>query len=857
MLRSVFCLLLTLSISQAVAESRMPIREFLGGYSKVGSDGTPKTSRGMGLENPSTIELLSLAYGTMSTINQRIADTEEQLKSATGERKAELEKILRRSRTQDWLAWEAMKALVKRSMDEFDLRGFSKIPKNKLILSHTPANKNEELERDKVLKGYVLDRAKELYLGTLRFLSLRQPPVVKVKPSEKSSETLEPSDLHEEETTDFFAWLDSEPFTGRKPEAVKAFLSEESQYQVYRNEDVLPAATEIANGYKKLINVDDPNSPVWKLDLSSPDPKIKESLAKLVLGQSLLQKLPQAEMRKTVGLVTHYLHAVGAIADQFNVNTHDSYELTRGSLLMLFRLVVDLKKHANWRNEVQGLELLRKAAQYPPLKGILDVVQARRYEIYLEETATGPKLNGTADQKFRKEEFDVYHGDLVRELFGRDMSYYQWPSNRAYQGKPAEDVRMATSIPGEGRGPNFGPTAKARDMKPGRVWAELGTGVGSLLIALATSPSTPKTKAASFIQRSSVWTVATEKLYNRWAGAIEWVTRKAKDVQLSNLGDWVASTTGVTRPGAGVDYNSISHVGLIDGYHVDEYPEFDHVDFVDAFPNRMRQAWKAHGWGFSHARKGMAFAMRPSFMKSYLANFETKKKALDRDITASISKLGKDWERASDKVSAERMCQGYFTGEALTKFVGDYKAAADVFTQRRDRVRPVQQFCLKVWQRQGMDNFEATVLSKFGTDNLTNEKLEQIIDSAGQQAVQVGHAIRNQLPAGLGFGQWFDNNFDSMTKSYLYCSEYVHLTWLLGTGIEVLKPTTFRGPIKALLENTPGELLAKLTGGFETVPYGEKDDVIAPLDIYMTDYGRQVWELVLEQRRGFFGVNEE
>ncbi len=943
-------------------DTRPSIRNFLEGYTELNRNGRVdkvqgfirggKFFPGMGIENPSLVELLALGYGAMSAIEKRINDTGVDLANATNyplnqvqreralvllakretlnpqgipfamlvteadelqrllalipqARRAEFEldaRVLRRSRTQYWLSWKLMAELVRRSMNEYDLRGF---PNRNLITENT-TEAAEQARREMRIKEYIVEKAGELYIGTLKFISLRQNPVAQRVNQQNApttiSNTVVPGDLHRA-GDDKFSWLDRQNFTEHRDAAVTTFLTATPQeIPVYTNDALMPSAQQIAQGYVRVMreslqaNNDahrNPNSALMRLNLSTPTDADKQALAQQVLGANILQGIDNDRMRKTAGLVILYLHALAVLVDSFNVNTHDSFELTRATLLTLFRHVIDIRAHSNWPQTPVALRQALDYRPFPndpqfqnfkPLTEIIVAFQARRFEIFRTETRTGPRLDDAIDLAQRTLEFEVYHGtrnnaaEAIRDIFGTDYSHYNWPRARAYQNRPADDERLKTSIERqhwlprerpvpEIRGANGDPIAEAQDIKPGSVWGELGTGIGSQLIARATVSATPKNNVRSFITQPSVWSIAREKLYGHWTRAVSWLTGALDTFGLGEL-------TAPLRPGpgSGIDYGGLSHLGLVDRYSVEGYPQFTTADFSDAFPNRMRKAWRAHGFGFSHARKAMVFQMRDEFMAEYIEKFGGNGRP-NRNLNEIDAKLNQKLAAIPQAARAPwaphvtaalgatgnvdgiyHACRAIFANNAqVTAQLSDYENV-DAFRRARRTYKPIYELCLAAWQKRGMKNFETRILARGRAGNWTPR---QYVEAAGEEVVLVSYGIRNQTEDYQGFGVLFDNNFDTMTKSKLYCSEFVHLTWLIGTGLEVLPTSRFRGVIKTLLETLPATTISAISGGFDKVPYTQEDDVFAPMDIYVNGDGRKVWRAVMEQRRAFYGVNDE
>lgn len=776
-------------------------------------------------------------------------------------------KYLHRSSRQYALAWRLMGEVVRRSLSEFDLRGYAD---KKLVFKG--GTEQQKTQADLALKKYVVDKAGELYVGALKFLSLRPNPVPGHNPARLSAvekdaareETdLEASDL-EEQSGDPFAWLDWEEFDLKNPAQLNTFLFANSdQIPYYANQELIPNARLVAEGFKGILHKANGNSALMKMNLNQPSPDERKALAEQVLGT---KSFGEYDARKTAGLVTFYLHCIGAVVDGFNVNTHDSFEIMRTSLYTLFQHVLDMDAHESWAQDASALRKVVEFRPFPielptffPVKEVIQRVQDRRWQIYLEETKKGPQLN-RGDLEQRTEEFRQYHGDLIRQVFGSDYSHYVWPMNKRFSDK---DVRITSPLPPaawmkdkqgkpipEVRLPNGEPLPESRAIQSGDVWAELGTGMGSQLIAMATDSSTPNDRVKKFIATPSVWNVATEKLYNRWANAIGWAAGLVENYTGYDL---VPAALQTSTPGAGIDYNGFSHVGLVERFS-DPTSAIEHTDFIDAFPNRMRQAWRGHGWGSNHARLGAIFRLRPEIAEEYVREFDTKYAALSEELEGKAwNSLSEDMRERlrtnrNDKESLYYLCKEYLTHLEFTDFDN-----IDRFTAQRVKHKPNYEYCMKVFQRRGMDNFKAKILDQGGA-TWEGERLVRVM---GTLSVDIGRGIRNQHREFLGFGHIFDDRFDSMTKGMLYCSEFAQLTWMLGTGLNVWQEASFTGLAKLGLQHLTEGMIDQLTSGFRKVPFTKHDTVYAPQDIMLTDFGRKHWKAVVVAKFTFFAPNDE
>jgi hypothetical protein len=970
--------LLTFAISTNVwGKARLPIRDFLSGYTVDGV-----LHKGMGIESPGMVELMSLAYSALGTVQARSVSAEKQLQIAlagfTAEEARELERLsakiatipkaewqggqpaptsrltaeeiatwdrllaksrqpeelkfslqyLRRAKLQYWLALELMNELVKRSMEEFDLRGFEKQQANFKAVLYQKTDAAEGDRRDRLVKGYALEQAGKLFRGALRFLSLKQQPVTKsrFKPSEvapRVTKSLEPGDLNREEG-DLFQWLDWDIFVNQEPESIQTFLAPDPEIRkkirVYANTSLMPAAEDMTKGFTALLNNADPNSPLMKIDLNDPSEDQKQALARLVLSKDILRKITEhsvvddittdPEMKKAAGLVTFYLYCADALVDSFNVNTHDSFQIMRSALYVLVRHVLDIDGHENWaivkhQKKPDGSDVWvngevhdyvpfpNTAPNYKPVAKVVQTAYDFQWKIYWNDTQKGPKLaDPKADEENRRAEFATYHGNLLREVFGVDFSYYVWPRSKAYQGDWKNDPRTNQTIPPEvwKKDPRTGqPVPEARDaagnylpeataIQSGDIWAELGTGVGSELISFATEPSDPSSEVKNFIHKASVWGMAKEKLYNRWVNGLSWASNSLNEasnlVNQTPLIKWaqtrVSKNISVkwdvpfglsqTRPGLDVDYSGFSHVGLVEVFGDDLYPQMKHANFIDAFPQRMRgQVWRAHGWGANHSRKGAIFRLRPEIGLEHRANFSAKFQSAQQDQAAkwaAIPEIARSRARLTEASrlnveNAQNECVAYLKTVRFTQNEWDN---APLFKELRGPIRPVFDFCMNTFKLAGLTNFKAQILDKAGSDQLSGEEL---VKQMGELVVGVSRAIRRQSKGYEGMGNHFDNNFDTLSWGDLYCSETVTLSWLRGTGLMVWEPAGFKGVLKKMLADLDSDLIKQATGGFDKVPYGPEDNFYAPQDILLTDYGHDRFRPILITAFTVFGVNDE
>jgi len=831
-------LLSLLSINHLNARQKSPIREFLAGN---------KVSKGMGIENPSLVELMSLAYGTLNAIQRRIVTTKHDLANPTlnpVERKA-WELRLRRAKVQYRLGWELMRILVQKSLREYDLRGIKEKFGEQIF--QITENPSERTERDQIVKGYILQKAKELFLASLKFLALKHEPVIvpeslvrKVELAREQGQLtsdLLPSDV--DATT--YAWLDKPEFALQNPRAGIHFLNDNS-IQLYTNLELIPLAKKIVEGFESLIEAREFME--LKLDTPPSFEKRKELVAK-VLG-------PRADTlgeHKTIApLVLFYTHSLGVLIDPYNVNTHDSLDLMRVALTVLFRHVLDIDGNEDMSlSEAVNYEPFKG---YRPLKTIVKDTERRLKAIYFSDIKTGPKLqNETRDLLEKEREYSAYHGNLLRDLFGQDVSHWIW-TKREHPNDPRFSATVkidGTQIP-EGRKENGQPRDEMKELQDGDLWMEKGTGLGSDLIAWATAPATPAERIKSTIEKTSLWGIAKSQMVNLWAAKMGWL---GKTFQLQEIPGWLLNDA----PGVGIDYTGVSHTGIVETYGDPKYPKLSRTDFVDAFPNLMRQAWRRHGCGHSHSRLCMFLRVRKGWAREYVDHFERYKRGLEEEIQETRKKVKGPESLLRERVGTAQWILGedsfFECRHFLTKTL--LFSNETEMMQYRDYYRPGYMYCLKVLQYRGMRNFFTKIIEpKVAAADDT-----QLVRAMGKLVVEKARNIRNQRGEETGFGLAFDDRFDSFGKSTLYCSEHADLVYRLAWGREIYPESRFQPMLRLAQEHLSEAVLKKITGGFIKVPWGENDTVYAPKGVIEDPSGRKIWEVLGEMRRAFFGVSNE
>lgn len=848
MLRTLLALcLLVFSVSiHAQAAPKTPIGEFLAGN---------KTHRGIGIENPSLVHLLSLSYSTLNAIRDRIDSSEEKLKKSLPALEREVMEVrLRRARVQYRLAWELLGILIDKSLHDFDLRG----AKSKLgeEVFQEAEEANEKAARDKKIKGHVLEKASELFLGSLHFMALKNEPVVVPGGGiseilRKDNAGLEPSDVD----TKAFAWLDDAAYALGNPDAGKNFVTNQ-QIPLWTNVKILPLSQAIVKGFKRLLN----RTNVLDIDLNKPTVEQKTALMKLVLAS---RPEIQTDAKNVSALVLFFTHSLGVLIDPYNVNTHDSYELMRASIAVMFRHILDIDGNENWTLEqAKNYQPLGQALpNYRPVAGMMTGIQKRLLQNYLREVETGPKL-GTPDRTRREQlaEYQIFHGNLLRDLFGRDVRHWIYPVAKAWG---REDPRIGATVKVNGKAEGRKADGSARDemaqLQDGDLWMEKGTGMGSDLISWATVPATPSKRTKAFVEDSSIWGVAKQKLYYMWSGALGWVEEK---LQIAERPEWL----GVDKPGKGVDYTGTSHTGIVAVFEDPSYPQLSRADFVDAFPNLMRQAWRRHGCGHGHSRLCMFFRVRKSWARDYVNRFSLYDAALKKRVADQLNRLRskkawKSWwpeflavDGTNDTQRAYLMCRKLTTESMAFK-------TTEEMMQDRDFYRLGHDYCDSVFLLRGMRNFENKILVPKIHQAKAGESAEaadaRLVREMGKLVTEVANDIRNQAGDMKGFGTEFDDRFDSFTKAKLYCSEKADLAYRLAWGREVYPESKFKESIRKIEDIVPESMVANITGGFIKVPWGDKDTVYAPKGILEVKSGREVWETIGEMRRGFFGVNDE
>jgi hypothetical protein len=362
-----FSILLAFSLSlPSLAKSRTPIREFLAGKPE---------NKGMGVENPNLVSLMAEFYETLHTIEQRIAASKRDIEVARKQRWPRAQGLwqvrLDRAQIQYRLAWEMVGLFVDLTVGNTKLgtglqaSGFGLRPLKALHPEwFTPTTDAAESERrDKLIKSYVLERAGALYVSALKFLSLKHEPIVlaesKVVEAERRGVDLEAADV--EAAVLPYVWLDDRNVALKEKNAIDHFidgkLSDPNlKIRFFANEDILPKAQEIVTGFKALLNKPIP----IKFDFDKPTAKQKEEFAHYVLGEGAIfnDKKVQAQ---AAALLHLYLRVLGILVDPFNVNTHDSNEIGRTAITVMFRHVLDIEGNEKLT--------LAQARDFDPLRG--------------------------------------------------------------------------------------------------------------------------------------------------------------------------------------------------------------------------------------------------------------------------------------------------------------------------------------------------------------------------------------------------------------------------------------------------------------------------------------------------------
>lgn len=880
---AVISLLIILS-APAFSRSRTPIHEFLAGTAD---------NKGMGIENPSLVELMSNAHGTLVSIHNRIEDAKKDIADPKVKPRAKAlwEARLRRARVQYRLAWEMLGLFVDRSLSntplgpQEDNAGFGLRPlKAKHPEWFSSSDDPQELaRRDRLIKGYLLDRAGTIYLNMLKFLSLKHEPIVipekRVRQAERAGVDLEAGEVSAALAK--YAWLDDPAVALSEKDALKNFIFEklsnpELKVELYENEALMPKAREIVDGMKRILNKPLPTN----IDLNKPTAEQKDALAKYVLGQRAAFTDPKHRTQAS-GLVHLYVHVLGALIDPFNVNTHDSLELARSAVTVGFRHILDidgneslsLVQARNWE-PMAGLKVADadgKMSSFLPLKSILSRFHTRLWEIYWQEVQTGPHLQDKdRDTESKRNEFLQYHGSILLDLFGKDLRHWIWSREAArkdphYQTDPDSDPRLGAAVKvkrngvevPEGRDSAGEARPEMAELQDGDLWMEKGTGMGSDLISFATAPAAPAAQTKTFIEKSSMWKLATAKSYYIWAGALGWVEKKLQVADMKGAADWVGNHD---KPGKGIDYTGTSHTGIVEVFEDPSYPQLARADLVDSFPNLPRQAWRRHGCGHSHSRLCMFLRARGSWARQF-ANSMDAKSLIDapayRQLQNEISNLGTKVRAPYNYVvgdQAESSCH-----DLLTR-VFNFKSEKEMMDDR-ERQRPAYRYCLKVFQRRGMRNFYTQIIGRGAHRPLSGENTEaadaRLVKEMGKLVTAVGRNIRTQQGFEKGIGAEFDDRFDSFSKGALYCSEFADIAYRLAWGQEVYPESQFKGLIRKVEDIVPENMVGKVTGGFLKVPWADEDTVYAPKGVLEVAEGRAIWDVIGEMRRAFFGVTDE
>ncbi|MBI4404483.1 MAG: hypothetical protein HY537_09995 [Deltaproteobacteria bacterium] len=917
---------------KALPKEDSDITRFLMG-TKDASGQVLESKKGMGFENPSLVKLLSLAYGTLQSCELRMKEANQAVKKYSGDpsQKNLLEAWrlrLYRTRVQYRLTWELLRKLIEQTIGKFevkasgnstftpgkfDLRWLKHAPQTKNYFGTEPVDGAEKVNRDTAIKKEVLKNAGELFLAVLKFQSLKQAPVrvqkSELKRADKDHVDLLPSDVD----SSTFAWLDNPEFALSSDEAGDKFLEfpffngteqdlkanpelSKNALVLYKNIKIQERAQKIVQGFSDLLNKQQGGA-FRNIDLDMPTTSQQVALAEQVLkeGKETLKAEP--------GLVLLYMRVLGALIEPYNVNTHDSFEIMRGALLTMFRHVLDLPGQKGWTlDQVKHfrpfahepkdsqMDAHPAARTYEPLARTLKSATDGAWANYWNEVQTGPKLlNQEENEEALRQEYLQYHGDILKDLFGRDVTHWVWPTRLAWKGHasaldPKQDRRLQFSVGRIALDENGKPKVNeegvpfilvdsrgnklpegrkedgisARDelahLESGWIYMEKGTGLGSDGISLATVQADPASRLKEYIDKpSSPMGMITDKGYSAWAKAMGWIEDNVFE-KGDQLPEWLKPTD---MPGRFVDYRGTSHAGIVEVFGDSRYPQLQRADFVDAFPDLMRQAWRRHACGHAHSRLCMFLRMRKSWALDYVKNFEQTKLTLDRQLKRLAQKVRAPFTVVVDDVLSNTYshCK-YLLTDYLAKVAKDGGGEGAIMGDEfRAAMRPAYEYCNAVFLRKGMEFFEARVMSdpRSRTGSWDGDELVRVI---GALSVEKARNMRNQLGEEKGLGQEFDSTFDNFTKHRLYCSEKVELAYRL-IGMDIYPRSFFKDAMKLPMRYLSDHWISKLTDGFERVPYTAEDDVYAPHDIILQAKGRLIWEVVGEMRRAYFGVNDE
>jgi hypothetical protein len=493
--------------------------------------------------------------------------------------------------------------------------------------------------------------------------------------------------------------------------------------------------------------------------------------------------------------------------------------------------------------------------------------------MYDADVANGPKLiNDDETKKQRDIEYQTYHGDIYKDLFGRDASHWLWPGN-PNQNSNEPRIQPTVKVVGkdgkewaEGRNINGTAREEIKHLQDGDLWLEKGTGMGSDLISWSTTSAKPSSRLKSAIEGSSLWGVAKGKLYDMWAGNMGWLGKKVGNAvpQFQDFTEWLVND----YPGKAIDYTGASHTGIVSYFEDPNYPLLSRADLVDSFPNLMRQAWRRHGCGHSHSRLCIFLRVRKEWALNYATHFGDYKKQLEKQIRDEWKKVTyPTWlNRVKPDAEEKAINEWMLTPQAFTdcKYylvsVLNFKTTEEMMKYRKAQ-RPGYEYCMKVLQYQGMRNFHEKIivkklhLAKEGESQ--TQTGQRLVTEMGKLVTEKVAAIRNQLGDEVGFGTKFDDRFDSFSKGALYCSEHADLAYRLAWGQEVYPESKFKTMLKLGDKYLSEKMVGSLTGGFIKVPWEDEDTVYAPKSVMEEPSGRKIWEVIGEMRRAFFGVTNE
>jgi len=163
-------------MKESATTTAVPIREFLMG--KFKPDGQI-IERGMGFEDQNVVELLGFISETLDSISSRISDSEQKLKNTnlnTDERE-HLQRRLKRSLNQYRIAWGMIEVASVKTIIDNNVRQARKDLNPKVFeaspeFSDTGKMTKEDIEKQIILKKYILNKSHEFFVGTLKFLAL-------------------------------------------------------------------------------------------------------------------------------------------------------------------------------------------------------------------------------------------------------------------------------------------------------------------------------------------------------------------------------------------------------------------------------------------------------------------------------------------------------------------------------------------------------------------------------------------------------------------------------------------------------------------------------------------------------------